>query len=557
MRIRLLEKDKISLAYVLMVFVGLPCFGQAVSVGIPLFEEDIRTMQLKNLDSTGASLMIRPNFQAGRNNAAYYKWIGGGKSDGKKVKAYLLPAIVKQQYNSHHPYGWNDGAMIGAKGYQQQLSAGVYVEAGPLSVQLQPEFVMAQNSSFQSFPSAHTDSVWKAYYTFLNHTDLPERMGDGRYTRLFPGQSSIRLNFRKMSFGLSTENLWWGPGYRNSLIMSNTAPGFLHLTFNSRGPIKTPIGGFEWQIVGGRLKESGVLPPDTVRRFENQPLYVPKPPGNRYINAATISWQPRWVRGLYLGFARSFYQYEHSLGKGLNDYLPVFSFFFKGNSRSEDDFGRDQMLSFYLRWVFDKEAAEIYAEYGRNDHSGNATDFLLEPEHSRAYIIGLRKLFSGLARKRDLEFFMEFSNLEGGKSGLVRDIPTWYQHHQIKHGYTNRGQLIGAGIGPGSNSQTVGLTWVKTLNRTGVFFERIARQNDFYYEAFSTYRNSRSHWVDLSLNAHKSLQYDKFLLSAQLGFIYSLNYQWRNKQHPATLLNGKSNATNLVVGVTVGYSLGR
>ncbi|MFK5143427.1 capsule assembly Wzi family protein, partial [Klebsiella pneumoniae] len=55
--------------------------------------------------------------------------------------------------------------------------------------------------------------------------------------------------------GISSENLWWGPGIYNSLLMSNNAPGFWHLTFNSRKPLKTPIGDFEWQLIGGKLVE--------------------------------------------------------------------------------------------------------------------------------------------------------------------------------------------------------------------------------------------------------------------------------------------------------------
>ncbi|WP_163277304.1 capsule assembly Wzi family protein, partial [Enterobacter hormaechei] len=73
--------------------------------------------------------------------------------------------------------------------------------------------------------------------------------------RIRAGQSSFRLNYKVLSVGISSENLWWGPGIYNSLLMSNNAPGFWHLTFNSRKPLKTPIGDFEWQLIGGKLVE--------------------------------------------------------------------------------------------------------------------------------------------------------------------------------------------------------------------------------------------------------------------------------------------------------------
>ncbi|WP_290795066.1 capsule assembly Wzi family protein [Flavihumibacter sp. UBA7668] len=539
----------------LFLLLSFPGLCQVISPGTVFFEEDLRINQLKGKFSDAPSFIIRPNLFPVKEVGKFYNWKQNDSISPQKIKINILPLILRQQLNTHHPYNWNDGSIIPAKGYQQQISAGFFLKAGPFTIQLQPELVIARNNSFAKFPSSHPDSIWRAYYTFLNHSDIPEQMGTGTYAKLFPGQSSVRLNLGKLSLALSTENLWWGPGVRNSLILSNTAPGFLHLSFNTKEPIKTPIGSFEWQLIGGKLKESGILPPDTSRLFEGQPLYVPKPGGNRYLNAVAMTWHPKWVNGLYLGLSRSFVQYEHSINGNFNDYLPVFSFFFKGNSRDESNFGRDQLLAFYVRWVFEKEAAEIYAEYGRNDHSGDAVDFLVEPEHSRAYIVGLKKLFQKSGTKPDIEFFTEFANLESGKSGQLRDIPTWYQHHQIKHGYTHFGQVLGAGIGPGSNSQTFGINWIQPAKRTGLFFERIARQNDFYYDAFTAYKTHRSHWVDLSLNGNKSWKQKNWMLNAQLSVIYSLNYQWRNKLFPSTLLNGKTNVTNIFAGFTIAYLL--
>ena len=76
--------------------------------------------------------------------------------------------------------------------------------------------------------------------------------------------------------GVSTENLWWGPGVRNSLIMSNNAPGFGHISFNTTAPVLTKIGSFEWQLISGVLQNSGLLPPDTARTFNGQKLYEPQ-----------------------------------------------------------------------------------------------------------------------------------------------------------------------------------------------------------------------------------------------------------------------------------------
>jgi hypothetical protein len=86
---------------------------------------------------------------------------------------------------------------------------------------------------------------------------MPERFGEKAYKKSLFGQSSIRLNYQGLSLGLSSENIWWGPSVRNSIMMSNQAQGFNHITFNTTKPVKTLIGNFEWQVVTGRLEASG------------------------------------------------------------------------------------------------------------------------------------------------------------------------------------------------------------------------------------------------------------------------------------------------------------
>ncbi|HEX5667890.1 MAG TPA: hypothetical protein VFX73_03740, partial [Chitinophagaceae bacterium] len=170
--------------------------AQSLPVGTPVFEDLYRIMQLKGERDSSTSFLVRPMHAAKTKEfdslyhpyGLLYKHSRG--SDGHffkdKGKFYALPLTLNQQYNTHHPYGWNDGAMIPAKGYQALFSAGVYASVGWLSVQLRPEFVFAENRDFAEFPVAHTDSVWKHYYGFLNSIDNPEKFGQGAYTKLFP-----------------------------------------------------------------------------------------------------------------------------------------------------------------------------------------------------------------------------------------------------------------------------------------------------------------------------------------------------------------------------------
>lgn len=55
--------------------------------------------------------------------------------------------------------------------------------------------------------------------------------------------------------------------------------------------------------------------------------------------------------------------------------------------------------------------------------------------------------------------------MEKSATKEIRTGGIWYTHSQVLDGYTNRGQVLGAGIGPGSNLQSLDINWVKGLKR--------------------------------------------------------------------------------------------
>ncbi|MDB5206305.1 MAG: capsule assembly Wzi family protein [Flavisolibacter sp.] len=518
-----------------LLLTGTTARTQSLPVGTPLLEESWRRGQIKGEKDGNISFMLRPlQAQTVMEYDSLYQteiWSAGKPSNSGLLKIVrLLPLTFKQQYNSHHPYGWNDGSMIPANGYQGSLSFGGYSKLGPLTIQLQPEVVYAQNKGFASLGAKFSDSIWKSYYiNVLNLIDRPERFGNRSYAKIFPGQSSVRFSFKKLSLGVSTENLWWGPGIRNALIMSNNAPGFPHITFNTAAPLLSPIGSFEGQLLSGFLKKSGYLSADTGRTVNGEQLFIAKPHGNRYLNGMVITWQPKWTKGLYLGFSRVHYLYQSDVKASFNGYLPVIGHLFKGSSTDadiEDALKRDQLFSLFFRLLLPKEKTELYAEFGRNDHSGDMRDLLLEPEHSRAYVIGFRKLFESTTNT-DLELMAEFTNLQRTPTAQLRGSPTWYIHHQVRDGYTNQGQVIGAGIGPGGGSQTIGLNLIKGIQKTGLQLERVTHNNDFYNDAFRPVGDYMRHWVDLSIQLSKNWQHKRFIYDARFSWIKSLNYQWQ------------------------------
>lgn len=561
----------------LTLFVNNISIAQSLPVGTPVIEDMYRREQLLGKLDSNVSFTVRPLFPASGFSSddifdpdhSFSKSYPGNKSivyqaaDGKSF-VRILPVTWNQQYNTHNPYGWNDGAMIPAAGYQTLFSAGVFVKYKFLTIQLQPEFVYAQNKNFDGFTQANNEAaVWSAWYYVHNSTDLPERFGASSYKKLFPGQSSIRLNFDPVSLGLSTENLWWGPGVRNSIIMSNTATGFPHLTLNTTRPVKSPIGSFEAQLISGKLVGSGYSALVPGQPNNHDALYKAKPNDWRYLSGLVVTYHPKWVPGLFLGLSRTYQVYRNDMGHTFKDYFPVFSAYAKdatydpvlGNS-TEDAAKRDQLSSIFARWFFTGAQAEVYVEYGKNDHNWDIRDLFLDPEHSRAYIIGMKKLFKvGSYADEYMQVGVEVTQLSQSANDLaIRNGGIWYTHSQIKSGYTNRGEVLGAGIGPGGGLQTLDVSWFKGMKRIGLQFERYEHDADLYYKAFAK-GELRRHWVDFSAGLSGDWDYKQFLLSAKLTYIDQLNYEWQLKDDPKLFYWNYHHydANNFQLGLSVTY----
>jgi len=529
--------------------------SQTITVDNVQGDETVRLHQLMG-NKDDRSFTIKP---LNINSAQDDSMAGNVKSSAAafsflKVKGLIkaLPLDWVQEYNSDHPYGWNDGAMIPARGYQTLLSTGFYFRWGILSVQLKPEFVYAVNNNFQAFSTAHSDLTWSQYAgNVLNWIDEPEQFGTGPYKKGYPGQSNIKLRAGKFSIGVSTENIWWGPGIRNSMMLSNAAPGFPHFSLQTNGPLHTFLGTIEMQLIGGKLVHSGIFPPDTNRLYLGQRIYQPKPDDWRYFSGVTLSWQPKWIPGLYLGIIRNVYEYSSEMNSsaGFLKYFPVFQTIFVSGGYSAID-NQDQLGSLYFRYVFPKNHFECYAEYARNDHSQNIRDLVTEPEHSRAFMVGAQKLISLRQPKHFLGFMTEMTHMQLPLDYLMRADPTFYIHTIVVDGYTNYGQMMGAGIGPGSNLLTADFFLLSNTHKIGLMFEKYDHNMDFYQEAFSAAVTKP--WTDFSLTAHGNLTAGHFQMNGELAVIYSQNYEWW-KTSATSFIPGYKDVTQVHAKLSLRY----
>ena len=153
----------------------------------------------------------------------------------------------------------------------------------------------------------------------------------------------------------------------------------------------------------------------------------------------------------------------------------------------------------------------------------NLRDLFLEPEHSRAYVVGLNKIFR-LQNSKDkiIQINLELTQLSISVASTIRPVESWYSHYQVKDGYTNRGQLMGSGLGPGGNMQSFDIRLIHNLNTFGFKMERIVNNNDFHYLAI---KGANAHWVDLGFSLFVQKDFKNILLNAKVLSLKSLNYQ--------------------------------
>lgn len=447
----------------------------------------------------------------------------------KGTEISLLPLEFESRFNSHHPFGFNDGAMIPAKGLQIFATAGIALKLGWLDVQFKPEWVWASNSNFESYGDNRNDAELSSYYYFYNYIDMPEKFGNGAYKKFFPGQSYVKLNLGPVSVGYSTENLKWGPGRFNALILGNNAPGFKHVTVSTNRPIRTYIGAFEAEILGGRLDNSKFSPLVKIKNSGGGLLFNGYVSEWRYLSALNINYQPKWIPNLYLGFTRSFMAFNTDVNR-FGDYFPFLVKLQKFDT-DQDQFDRDQRLSLYSRLIMPRSNAEVYFEYALNDNAYNFRDFLGSPDHGRAYLFGFSKLLPFKNSDGFISVNAEITQLSQSEDRLVRDAGSFYQHFQISQGYTHLGQSIGAGPGTGTNVQSLQVKWVNGIKSLGFIFQRLEQNADFYDQYVKDFKGMSRSWVDYGFGFTGQWDYKNFIFNAKIQGIQSLNYQWRLKDY--------------------------
>jgi hypothetical protein len=429
------------------------------------------------------------------------------------------------QNNSLMPLGFNQGTMYPSVGFQRRWSLGVHFSWKFLDVNLQPEWVLAENLPTPVFVGNLEDgNYWARYFQIMNNVvDHYSQFGEGQLKTFFPGQSRIKFNIGNIAAGVSTENNWWGPGFRNSLMMTNEASGFLHYFVQNRKPVITPIGTFEGKGLIGMLENPSMLSPEDKNL---RPIWAGgienKNNSVRMLKAFIVNWQPKWVPNFYLG-----YSYAHQ------------TYFENEDPKSGKPFIENpkmQLGAFLFRFALPKDHAEFYAELGQPDKLVGPTSFFGDSTKT-GFVIGGRKLFPiGNKQKSYLQLGIEFTQLQLMDPGLVIDNDnrfggplnnSWYTSTQVRQGYTQNAKMLGASIGPGSNSQNVYLSLHRGRSLIRFNFERVVQNNDFYVFQYQVSGYANRYYVNLTSGVEAQIGITKSLLLGGSYLYTSINnYKW-------------------------------
>jgi hypothetical protein len=446
-------------------------------------DEHARLAQLRGLAGTTGYLLRSASSMATRlsRDTTRLRW------------ALLLPEYTAV-YNSALPFSLNDGAMWAGRGWNHETRAGIRAAWKRVSLTLAPEFLVSENLAYGLPPPLRRlplppgrDSLSSPWHTGPSSIDLPLRFGVSGFVRADPGQSSLSIDWGAVTTGLATENEWWGPGIRNAIVLSNNAAGIPRLFVRTSRPIETRVGRFEarW-FLGGLFKSP---------YFDRSPA-----DDRRSITALAATWTPSGMPTLTLGFTRAVYA-------PLVGWQDVFGHVFdvvkdRGWHRASGDStivpSRDQLFSVFGRWVFPADGLAVHFEWARHEPPTSLRDFLTAPNHSQGYTLGLEWATSVHGDRDALRVQAEMTNLEQSATFRDRPVDTWYTGRAAPQGYTQRGQVIGAAIGPGASSQWLAIDYFGSAWSVGLFGGRIRWDDDALYALPSIQGNTWcSHDVSL------------------------------------------------------------
>jgi hypothetical protein len=445
------------------------------------------------------------------------------------------------RYNTSFAYGSNDGPVWAGRGLTSAVQFGFFAGWGPVSLTVAPLVFRAENQEFDLAPTGRTGNSPFGNPDFAG-IDRPQRFGNSAYSQVDPGQSTLRIDLPYVTFGASTANQTWGPGQEFPILLGNNAAGFPHVFAGTSEPLNIWVAKLHTKVFWGELTQSDYSP------VTGSDTYVSgaEPGRKRFTTGFVLVAQPRGLNGLEVGAARFFHSVWPTSGIP-SSYLTKFLQGFLKKDLPPDRLGQslgdstgvgisdNQLISIFARWVLPHSGFELHVEYGRDDHSYDIRDLEQEPDHSRAYSLGIRKVFS-VAQDQMTAGRIEILNFQLPQLSRYRGEGEMYVHGLIRQGHTYKGQLLGADAGVGTGAGSV--MAVDRFTREGRWtasWTRIVRREDGEFSTIGI-RSPRSIDVSHALGFENTRTFHEMELTGGLTLVREFN---RDFKRDATNLNAQ------------------
>jgi hypothetical protein len=519
-----------------------PAFARAVQAQTPVFvdvgSELDRYDRLLQITGHASSYPVTarglvPAAVATRSvGTAGDPWSGGADRQVRTgslgaVHWAVLPMQAGVYFNSAFAYGFNDGPLWQGRGVTGALQGGIAGQWGRLTFQLEPMVFDAQNAPFTLKPTGQPGNRAFSNAFYPDDIDDPQRFGPHQYRRIDPGQSTIRLDLWPIAVGFSTANEFWGPAIDSPLILGDNAAGFPRFFVGTAKPWHVWIGSVYGRLIYGRLEQSAYAPPANF--------------GASRLGSGLVGvFVPRGVPGLELGATRFFHSSWPADGLSLADLERPFQGLLKESQRTAanptgDDRHDNQLASVFFRWSLPRSGAEVYGEYGREDHNWDNRDFWEQLDHSAAYTIGVQRVWQRSASRWYVAHIEILNSRISHLQEALQQTP-WYLHSPLNQGHTYLGQVLGAPGGVGGGAATLQVDRLDPSGRWSLTVGRLMRAEN---------RISGAAVQADSADVMQSIGVERLIHGPRADFTFGLTQVWDVNRD----FRGNQNNLNVRVGV--------
>jgi hypothetical protein len=438
-------------------------------------------------------------------------------------------------YNTAAPYGQNDGVLWQGRGLNSSLTSGIRFEGYGIELTLKPKLAFSQNVPFDIMPSNY-DSEYGYFWGYSHNVgaDAPQRFGNEPLFAFDWGDTEIRYSWKTLTAGFGTQAIWLGPAYLNPILHSNNAPSYPKFDIGLRRQrVTIPwlgwyLGDVEARFWVGRLSESDFFDNDDSNNYT-------------MIHGLAFAYAPSFLPGLTI-FANRVCLVPWAW-ENLKYILP-----------NDENSIEDQKASFGFSWIFPKVGFEIYGEIGVDDFIPDGLiGYIRHPFHTNVYTAGLKKALKIVPEKSiNGEIIFEFNWMEMTQTFFYQGhlvSYSFYMHHQLTHGYTNKGQWLGNGSSPMGNSQILKFILYYPKGNSQII---LARNNPDTNYVITHGGHDNNYWA----NFIAGLQTVYFINSSVLlagGFIYNLIIDQYNHRDPITNDNTLIHNLSLQFSVKLNY----